>query len=268
MVLTKSFQKEITSVWSFPQRGNWATHNSSFRGNFAPQIPRNIIERYSNQGDIVLDPMVGGGTTGIECKLTGRNFIGMDINPDMLEITKKAMNFEVPEGIPDCPHCLEIGDVRELNSIEDNSIDLIVTHPPYANIIKYSNGQISGDLSNISSVDKFCSELGKGIKEFYRVLKGNHYCAILIGDTRKRKHYVPLSYFVMEVFLKNGFVLKEDIIKVQHNCKTTPYWQKQTDKYNFLLIMHEHLFVFRKPETSENLNPIKFSTYFKNPSKQ
>ncbi len=177
----------------------------------------------------------------------------------------RAMDFEVSLEFSNCTHSLEVDDIRDLANIEDNSIDLIITHPPYANIIIYSNSKISGDLSNIF---KLCSELEKGIKELYRVLKRNHYCAILIGDTRKRKHYVPLSYYVLEIFLKNGFVLKEDIIKVQHNCKTTPYWQKQTDRYNFLLIMHEHLFVFRKPETSENLNPIKFSTYFKKCSKQ
>jgi hypothetical protein len=50
----------------------------------------------------------------------------------------------------------------------------------------------------------------------------------------------------MERFLKVGFVLKEDIIKQQHNCKATGYRKKLSEKYNFLLIMHEHLFVFQK----------------------
>ena len=63
-----SFQLENTTVWSVPERGTWYTHNPSFRGNFAPQIARNIILRYSQEGDTVLDPMVGGGTTLIETK--------------------------------------------------------------------------------------------------------------------------------------------------------------------------------------------------------
>jgi len=50
----------------------------------------------------------------------------------------------------------------------------------------------------------------------------------------------------MERFLKAGFVLKEDIIKVQHNCKATGFWVKKSKEYNFLLIMHEHIFVFQK----------------------
>jgi DNA modification methylase len=240
---------EITTVWSFPERGNWATHNPKYRGNFAPQIARNIISRYSKEGDLILDPMVGGGTTLIEAKLLNRKSIGRDINENALKITRECLDFE---GDFLYEPKLEIGDTRELNGIENNSIDLILTHPPYLNIIKYSEGQIENDLSNISGVDKFCNEFEKAIKEYYRVLKENSYCAILIGDTRRSRHFVPLSFYIMEKFLKNGFILKEDIIKTQHNCSSTPYWKSQVNKYNFMLIMHEHLFIFRKPGNNED----------------
>lgn len=249
------FEKEITTVWSFPERGSWSTHNPKFRGNFAPQIARNIILRYSREGDTVLDPMVGGGTTLIEAKLLNRQGIGLDINPEAVELTKKNLGFKGYMFEPQ----LKIGDARNLNTIEDNSVDLILTHPPYANIIKYSNGKIKEDLSNISSPKKFCDEFEYAIREFYRVLKRDCYCAILIGDTRKSRHYVPLSYMVMERFLKVGFVLREDIIKVQHNCESTPYWRAQAEKYNIYLIMHEHLYVFRKPKSDEDFSRVKYS---------
>ena len=251
------FKKEITTVWSFPERGKWKTHKGDYRGNFAPQIPRNVILRYSQEGDFVLDPMVGSGTTLIETKILNRRGIGFDINPDSVELTKRNLDFD---GNYKYEQIVRVGDVRNLKEISDSSIDLIITHPPYLNIIKYSNGRIEGDLSNISDVKKFCDELEKGVIELYRVLKEDRYCAILIGDTRKSGHYIPLSYYVMRLFLKNGFVLKEDIIKVQHNCKSTPYWEKQVEKYNFYMIMHEHLFIFRKPKKDENLNKIKYST--------
>ncbi len=127
------------------------------------------------------------------------------------------------------------------------------------NIIKYSNGKIPADLSNISSLPKFCDEIEKIAKQFYRVLKPDKYCVILIGDTRKGKHFVPLAFNVMQRFLKVGFVLKEDIIKVQHNCTTTERWRTKAKQDKFYLIMHEHLFVFRKPKPDENLSLIKYS---------
>ena len=58
--------------------------------------------------------------------------------------------------------------------------------------------------------------------------------------------YQPMAFKVMERFLRVGFELKEDIVKVQHNCKATGYWKTNSEKYNFLLIMHEHMFIFQK----------------------
>jgi len=247
---------EHTTVWSFPERGNWATHRPDYRGNFAPQIARNIIEMYSEKGERVLDPMVGAGTTLIEAKLLARNATGLDINPQAVELTKKALRFR---HLPPSQQKAEVGDARNLSMFEEESFDLILTHPPYMNIIRYSEGRIPADLSNIGSLPKFCDEMEIIAKEFFRVLRPDRYCAILVGDTRKAKHFVPLAYNVMRRFLKVGFVLKEDIIKVQHHCKSTNRWLAKAKGDRFYLIMHEHLFVFRKPRAGEDLARIRYS---------
>jgi len=242
----EKFELETTTIWSFPARGKWATHQPNFRGNWAPQIPRNLILRYSKPDDLVLDQMCGCGTTLIECKLTGRNAIGFDINPKMVEMTKNNLKFDVETDIPKVEITVKIGDGRNLKDIEDNSVDLIATHPPYADIVKYSDGKIEGDLSNIHDIDKFCDEVKKVAAECYRVLKPKKCCGILIGDTRRKTYFIPITYRVMQNFMDVGFKLKEDIIKHQWNCTTTPYWSQKSKDYNFLLIMHEHLFVFEK----------------------
>ena len=239
----ENFEQECTTVWSFTRRGNWATHNSKYRGNWAPEVVRNLILRYSKEGDFLLDPMVGGGTTAIECKLLNRNLLALDINPEAIELTKKAIDFESKYN-PKIK--IELNDSRKLDMLKDESIDFILNHPPYVDIIKYSDKEIQEDLSNIHDLDLFCDEMEKVAKEFYRVLKDDSYCAILIGDTRRNKMYQPLAYKVMERFLKVGFSLKEDIIKHQHNCKATGFWVNKSKEYNFLLIMHEHLFIFKK----------------------
>jgi DNA modification methylase len=258
MINSEHYESEATTVWSFPQRGNWATHNSKYRGNFAPQIARNIIEMYSQEGDSVLDPMVGAGTTLIEAKLLVRNALGMDINPEAVKLTEEALKFKHH---PPSKQKVQVGDARDLSFLKDNSFDLVLTHPPYMNIIKYSEGKIPEDLSNISSLPKFCDEIEKISKELFRVLKPDKFCAILIGDTRKGKHFVPLAFHVLQRFLKVGFVLKEDIIKIQHHCAFTERWRTKAKQDKFYLIMHEHLFVFRKPKENENLSRIKFSTF-------
>ena len=283
-----NFKPETTTVWSFPFRGKWATHylNTKYRGNWAPQVVRNLLLKYSNLGDTVLDAFAGSGTTLIECKLLERNGIGVDINKDAIMLAWDRLNFiynqtivktktiltwtaeqnKLPEKREE--HIKTIirlyhGDVRNLDKIKDNEIDLIATHPPYANIIPYTNKEKTeeGDLSKVSSISSFISEMGKVAKEFYRVLKPGRYCAILIGDTRKHRHYVPIAYKVLQKFLEIGFILKEDIIKLQHNMIGTISWKgKEND---FHLIAHEHLFVFRKPKEKEELEIYKDSIYLK-----
>ncbi len=177
---------ETTTVWSFPERGKWSTHTAKYRGNWAPQIARNLILLYSQEGDTVLDPMVGSGTTMIEAKLLGRKGIAFDIHPEVIALAQESC---VAEENGKFNPRIERGNARDLSTIKDGSIDLIATHPPYLNIIRYGEKDVEGDLSAISSVSKFCDEIEKVAQECLRVLKPGKYCAILIGDTRRRRHF-------------------------------------------------------------------------------
>ena len=236
------FELEMTTHWSFPKRGDWATHDAKWRGNWSPYIPRNILLRYSKEGDLVLDQFAGGGTTLVEAKLLNRNIIGVDVNTVALARCKEKVDFE-REGA-DGKVYIHKGDARNLDFICDGCVDLICTHPPYADIIRYSEN-VEEDLSRLK-IESFLEEMKKVAFESYRVLKKGKFCAVLMGDTRKKGHMVPMSSDVMRIFENAGFKLKELIIKEQHNCKATGYWKKNSIKYNFLLIAHEYLFVFKK----------------------
>ena len=199
-----------------------------------------MILRYSQEGDTVLDQFVGGGTTAVEARLTHRNFIGVDINPSAIELTKTrcAFDFETQATVT-----LINGDARKLD-LADGSVDLICTHPPYADIIHYSE-DIDGDLSLLPLKD-FLSEMEKVAGECYRVLKKGKFCAVLMGDTRRKGMVQLLGFETMRVFERAGFMAKKIVIKEQHNCKATGFWKTNSIKHNFLLLAHEYLFVFRK----------------------
>lgn len=238
----EDFELEMTTHWSFPKRGDWATHDAKWRGNWSPYIPRNILLRYSQEGDLVLDQFAGGGTTLVEAKLLNRDIIGIDVNDVALERCREKSGFE-HDGAEGKVY-IRKGDARNLDFIPDDSIDLICTHPPYANIIKYSE-DIEADLSRLKVKD-FLEAMRPVAAECRRVLKKGKFCVILMGDTRQKGCMVPMSFEVMRIFQDAGFQLKELIIKEQHNCKATGYWKTNSVKYNFLLIAHEYLFVFRK----------------------
>ncbi len=252
----KDFKEEQTTVWSFKQRGNWATHSGEYRGNWSPYIPRNVILKYSKPNELVLDYFCGAGTTAVESKLLGRKCIAFDINDKAIELAKKNINFSIESQQLTLTHEkshlklyepeLSVGDARDLSFLKDNSIDLICAHPPYANIIHYTDSK-EGDLS-FFDIDEFLKEMSKVAKESFRVLKPGRQCAILIGDTRREKHVIPLGFKLINVYLDAGFKLRELVIKRQHNCKTTGFWYANSIKYNFLLLAHEYLPIFEKPE--------------------
>jgi DNA modification methylase len=254
----KKFAPELTTVWSFPDRGDWATHRGNYRANWSPYIPRNLLLRFTAKNDLVLDQMVGSGTTLVECKLLQRRGIGVDINSDAIMVARNRLDFiyKPDEDYEEPEIKTYVGDARNLNLIKDESIDLIATHPPYANIVPFSG--VEHDISKVSKIEKFVNEMRKVAQESYRVLKPGKHCAILIGDTRKNKHFVPISLRVLEVFLDRGFILKEDIIKLQWKMKTTRERWRST-KLDFYKIAHEHLYIFRKPEKSEKLTLYKES---------
>jgi len=244
----ENFDLQRTTVWSFPKRGNWATHRGDYRGNWAPEIPRNIIMRYSEKGDLVLDQFLGSGTTAIEAKLLRRRFTGIDVNPQAIEISKQRTSFKLlPENEDDVIYEPEmhVGDAKKLSMIEDESVDLVCAHPPYAEAIRFSSG-IEGDMSHLK-VDEFIAAMDQVVHECYRVLKPGCYCAFLIGDTRRNRRVVSIGFRMWPLFMDVGFLEKENIIKIQHNCRATGFWRTRSVEYNFLLLAHEYLFVFQKP---------------------
>ena len=234
------FNLEETSIWSFPERGKWATHSGNYRGNWSPYVPRNLILRYSKPGDWVLDQFLGSGTTLVEAKLLNRNGIGIDINPKALSLSKTNLSFQSNSK---SQIFLKKGNAASLTCIKDISIDFICTHPPYSNIIPYSL-DIAGDIS-LCNEQEFIIAMNKVAEESFRVLKKGKYCAVMIGDKRNHGNVIPLGFQILTCFLETGFVLKEIIIKVQHNCRATPKWQDKNK--SFLMLAHEYIFVFNKP---------------------
>jgi len=252
--LNPDFSLQKTTIWDFKKRGDWAVHTSDYRGNWPPQIPRNLILKYTCEGDLVLDPFVGGGTTLIEAYLLHRGSIGMDLNPQAIvfcndkiaELEDKAENrlslsldcrpIIIEE---DANNCIKL--LKDLGFGEE-SVDLICAHPPYMDSIIYTNKE--ADLSRIKDVDEYCGRMAEIAGKLLVLLKEGGICGILVGDIRKGTRIVPLGFRVMNEFLQEGFKAREIIVKIQHQDKSTGFYESKDIAH--CLLRHEYLFILEK----------------------
>lgn len=91
----KEYQDILTdSLWILDKRDKSGAHNAGYWGNFVPQIPNQFLRRYTKQGEWVLDAFLGSGTTLIECKRLGRNGIGVELLPEVVEIANRNISAE------------------------------------------------------------------------------------------------------------------------------------------------------------------------------
>ena len=91
----KEYQDIITdSLWIIGERDKSGAHRGDYHGNFIPQIPNQLMRRFTKKGDVVLDTFLGSGTTLIECKRLGRNGIGIELLPKITKMAKQRISQE------------------------------------------------------------------------------------------------------------------------------------------------------------------------------
>lgn len=226
--LPKDFRLEESTLWRFPTRGEWANHTHHYPGNWAPQIPRNLMLRYSSIGDTLLDPFMGSGTTLIECMLLARNGYGVDISQRAVKIAElriaelKRVARRQKYPLHETTITIRQGDARNLDFIDDKSIDLVCAHPPYMDSIKYTKW-LYEDLSRISNPQEYMKEVSKVARELHRVLKDHGFCAVMIGDVRKNCQLIPLGFDLFQAFSDEGFRIHEIVARLKKSVPSTSF---------------------------------------------
>ena len=249
----KEYEEIITdSLWIFDKRDTSGSHRAWYWGNFIPQIPRQMMLRYTKQGEWVLDPFLGSGTTLIECRRLGRNGIGVELNPEVAEKAKNLVN-EEPNNHSVITDII-IGDSTELNFkqlLEEKGIkrvQLLIMHPPYHDIIKFSNNP--RDLSNCSSEEEFLKMFKKVVENTYDILENGRYFALVIGDKYSKGEWIPLGFYTMQEVLKVGYKLKSIIVKnfeeTRGKRNQKELWRYRALAGGFYVFKHEYIFLFQK----------------------
>jgi len=240
------------SLWIFDKRDTSGVHKADYWGNFIPQIPNQLLRRYTKKGEWVLDPFLGSGTTLIECRRLGRNGLGVELNNETAKTAKRVTNKETNKYsvttkiLRDNSGSIDFK--TKLQKFKIKSFQFMILHPPYWDIIKFSRKK--EDLSNAGSVQEFLNLFGKVIENAYPYLDKGRYCAVIIGDKYSSGEWIPLGFYVMQTMLKRGFKLKSTIIK-NFDQTTAKRNQKELWRYRalaggFYVFKHEYIFLFQK----------------------
>lgn len=240
------------SLWSIERRDRSGQHSAHYWGNFVPQIPHQLMRRFSKAGEWVLDPFLGSGTTLIEARRLGRNALGVELQESVAQETWSRVQREdnphrvssiVTQG--DSSSC----DFRSL--LDQHGVDkahLAILHPPYHDIIRFS--QHEKDLSNQSCVEDFVEALGRVALGVGKVLQKGRFMGLVIGDKYCGQNWVPLGFLAMQRIQELGFSLKSIIVK---NFEDTlgkrsqrELWRYRALAGGFYVFKHEYVFLFQK----------------------
>jgi len=247
------------SLWMIGGRDKSGAHNNAYHGNFIPQIPNQFMQRFTRRGDVVLDPFLGSGTTLIESKKLGRHGIGIELLPEVARIAEQNIGQESldPEKVASKVIVADNTSKRarekvlnQLKAIDKDKLHMILLHPPYHDIIKFSDRR--EDLCNAETVEAFTSRFGDVIANFSDLLERNRYLAVVIGDKYTNSEWVPLGFYLMQETMKRdkGLKLKSILIKnmVNNRAKLNQenLWRYRALVGGFYIFKHEYILVFKK----------------------
>ena len=251
----KETDLNVDSLWVINERGKGGKRANVYHGNFIPQIPNQLIRRYTGQGETVLELFSGSGTTLFECETLGRNYIGFDINKQIMAYVMDRMKdcTTIKYSLCDCDVTDEssfgqmMKDVCSAQGID--KADFLIAHPPYMDIIKFT--QDKRDLSQISDSDVFLNKFVQAIGNGLAYLGQNKYFAIVSGDVYKRSEVVPLAFYMMDAVKKNFNVKMKGIIvkNIEGNrgkLGSQDIWKYRALQSDYFLFKHEYIFVFKK----------------------
>ena len=245
----------VDSLWIFDERDKSGKHANVYHGNFIPQVPNQLIKRYSALGDTVLELFSGSGTTLFECEKLGRNYIGFDINEQIIQYVRSKMTdcdtikFSITECDVTNSVLFQESASKACAELGVEKVDFLIAHPPYWDIIKFTND--FRDISRITNLQTFLEKFVLAMENGLAMLKKGKYFAVVGGDVYKQSEVVPLAFYMMDA-IKHTFDVKLKGIVIKNiegnrgKLGAQDIWKYRAIQSDYFLFKHEYIFVFKK----------------------
>jgi 16S rRNA G966 N2-methylase RsmD len=253
---------ETDSLWMFDSRDRRNGHQLDYHGNCVPQILTQLLTRYTRQEEIILDLFLGSGTSAIEAVNLGRRAIGVELKPEMaayvrekLDEQGKSSQVEIINGDSSNADWTGRAIRRALKQLDAEQAQFLFLHPPYADIIRFSESE--NDLSNAASTEAFLDQFEQVCRLGFEMLEPGRFAGLVIGDKYAGGELVPLGFQCMERVNRAGFKTKSIIVKnISGNEKAkgrmNNLWRYRALVGGFYIFKHEYVMLFQKPARSKS----------------
>jgi len=265
----KEWVKSQVAIWEFYYEKRDIRDKDIHPAVFPIALPKKCIELFTHQGELVLDPFLGIGSTLIAAQDTGRNSIGFDLNKKYIDFTKERignqteLNFYDTKQIAVCDDAINIP-----KYLDEETVSLSVTSPPYANMLNHKrlNKSMRSDMRNnkhFKKVQQYSDnprDLGTmklkeyidSLSEIYKgilpLLKPKAHCIINVNDLWENNRRYPTHNYIIESMEKVGYELRNIIIWDKRNLVNKVGIYGWPNNYITLSTTFEYILDFwRKP---------------------
>lgn len=245
------------SLWLIESRDRTGGHELDYHGGFVPQIAAQAFLRYTRENDIVLDLFLGSGTSAIEAVRLNRRLIGVELKADLVKRVQEKIpadlmgdRIRILQG--DSTRAETAAQIRAaLTEMGADNAHLLVLHPPYHDIIRFSDDP--ADLSNAPDLEAFLDLFEKAARNGFDLLEPGRFATLVIGDKYAGGELVPLGFHCLHHMQRIGFRPKAIVVKnITGNelgkGRSSNLWRYRALAGGYYIFKHEYVILFQKPD--------------------
>lgn len=250
----KTWLKNSISIWSDVRKSK-EERRLKHPAIFPTQLVTRLLDSFTNDDDkVVLDPFCGSGSTVIAADRLGKTGVGIELSEKFVLLARNRLS-QRPIWSNGESKVYQANANQLLDYVASNSVDVVVTSPPYWDILirkrTADNKEIShyeggvGDLGQIANYKSFIKALREVFECVYKTLKDGKYCIVVVGDVRKDKRFYSLHSDVSTMMQEIGFIYDDLII-----------WDRRRDYNNMRPLgypsvfrvnkVHEFILIFKR----------------------
>lgn len=259
----KEWLKSQLGVWQFNYNGRDIRDKKVHPATFPVSLVAHAIKLFTHKGELVLDPFVGSGTTLVAARELERNAIGADLSQEYVDLSRSRLGFPSVDG---AQQLAVAEDARKLaRLLEPESVKLIFTSPPYANLLNRPRKnksrrvrrndqymkveQYSQDERDLGTLglDAYAQEMAGIFRSLKPTLKPGAHCVINVPDMWWENERITIHVAVIEALRSVGYEFRNTIIWDRTNIVNKVGIFGWPSNYITMGTTFEYLLDFRRP---------------------